>query len=78
MFLRFGSPTLVMTRATNVIYPVQHTRYLAEHIAGAKYLELPGSDLLYYTDHADEVLDAIEEFVTGTRHEPESIGCCRW
>jgi pimeloyl-ACP methyl ester carboxylesterase len=27
-------PTLVMARATNVIYPAQNTRYLAEHIGG--------------------------------------------
>jgi len=63
-------PTLVMARATNVMYPVQHTRYLAEHIAGAKYLEFPDTDLLYFAGHADQVLDAIEEFVTGARPLP--------
>jgi pimeloyl-ACP methyl ester carboxylesterase len=34
-------PALVLARAANVIYPVQHTRYLADHIAGAKYIEYP-------------------------------------
>jgi pimeloyl-ACP methyl ester carboxylesterase len=63
-------PTLVLARAANVIFPVQHTRYLAEHIAGAKYIEFPGADLLYFTGNADQVLDAIEEFVTGTRPLP--------
>ena len=63
-------PTLVMARATNVIYPAQHTRYLAEHIAGAKYIEFPDTDLLYFAGNAGGVLDAIEEFVTGMRPQP--------
>jgi class 3 adenylate cyclase len=63
-------PTLVLARAANVIFPVQHTRYLAEHIAGAKYIEFPGADLFYFTGDADQVLDAIEEFVTGMRPLP--------
>ncbi|HYB16797.1 MAG TPA: adenylate/guanylate cyclase domain-containing protein [Streptosporangiaceae bacterium] len=63
-------PTLVMARAGNVVFPVQHTRYLAEHIADAKYIELPGADLLYFAGDADQVLDAIEEFVTGARPLP--------
>jgi len=63
-------PTLVMGRATSVIFPVQHTRYLAEHIAGAKYLEFPEADMLYFTGGADQVLDAVEEFVTGMRPLP--------
>jgi class 3 adenylate cyclase len=63
-------PTLVLGRAANVILPVQHTRYMADHIADARYIEFPDADLLYFTAHADEVLDAIEEFVTGTRPLP--------
>jgi pimeloyl-ACP methyl ester carboxylesterase/class 3 adenylate cyclase len=63
-------PTLVMARATNVIYPVQNTRYLAEHIAGAKYIEFPDTDLLYFVGNTGGVLDAIEEFVTGARPLP--------
>ena len=64
------APTLVMARAGNVILPAHHTRYLAEHIAGAKYIELPGADLLYFVGDADQVLDATEEFVTGMRPLP--------
>jgi class 3 adenylate cyclase len=63
-------PTLVMGRAANVVFPVQHTRYLAEHIADAKYLEFPEADMLYFTGDADAVLDAIQEFVTGLRPLP--------
>ena len=31
-------PALIMGRAQNNVYPVQHTRYLAEHIASAKWV----------------------------------------
>jgi pimeloyl-ACP methyl ester carboxylesterase len=63
-------PTLVIGRAASVIFPVQHTRYLAEHIVDAKYVEFPEADMLYFTGDADAVLDAIEEFVTGMRPLP--------
>jgi pimeloyl-ACP methyl ester carboxylesterase len=63
-------PTLVMARAGNVVFPVQHARYLAEHIADAQYIEFPDADVLFFTGHADQVLDAIEEFVTGSRPMP--------
>jgi class 3 adenylate cyclase len=63
-------PTLVIARAGNATFPAHHFRYLADHIAGAKYLEFPDADLLFFTGHADQVLDATEEFVTGTRPLP--------
>jgi class 3 adenylate cyclase len=63
-------PVLVVARPKNVIYPVQHTRYLAEHITDARYLEFPDPDLLYFAGNADRVLDAIEQFVTGMRPLP--------
>jgi len=63
-------PTLVIARAGNATFPAYHSRYLADHIAGAKYLEFPDADMLFFTGHADRVLDATEEFVTGTRPLP--------
>ena len=63
-------PTLVLGRAANVVFPVQHTRYLAEHVADAKYVEFPDADVLFFVGQADQVLDVIEEFVTGTRPLP--------
>jgi class 3 adenylate cyclase len=58
-------PTLIMARAASVMYPAEHTRYLADHIAGAKYIESPDTNLLYFAGDVDGVLAAIEEFVTG-------------
>jgi pimeloyl-ACP methyl ester carboxylesterase/class 3 adenylate cyclase len=63
-------PTLVIARQQNPLFAVQHTRYLAEHIAGARYVEFPGEDLHYFVGDADVVLDTIEEFVTGVRPMP--------
>jgi class 3 adenylate cyclase len=63
-------PALVIARAGNVMLPAHHSRYLADHIAGAKYLEFPDPDLLYFAGNADQVLDAIEEWVTGARPLP--------
>jgi class 3 adenylate cyclase len=56
-----------MHREGDRAIPVQLSRYLAEHIPGAKYVELPGSDHVPWVGDADEVLAEIEEFVTGIR-----------
>jgi len=52
--------------------PVEHARYLAERIPGAKYVELPGTDHFFWTGDADAYLDQIEEFLTGECHASES------
>jgi class 3 adenylate cyclase len=61
-------PTLVIHRTEDVTINVEGGRYLAEHIPGARYLELPGTDHIPFVgDNADEIADAIEEFLTGAR-----------
>ncbi|MGA3149162.1 MAG: adenylate/guanylate cyclase domain-containing protein [Acidimicrobiales bacterium] len=60
-------PTLIIQRADNPYFGRGHGRYLADHIAGAKYVELPGGDLLYWVGDTTAMLDEIEEFVTGVR-----------
>jgi class 3 adenylate cyclase len=64
---RISAPTLVMHREEAMMIPVGHGRYLAEHIAGSRYVELPGADTLHWTGDAAAVLDEIEEFITGVR-----------
>ena len=58
-------PTLVIHR--DVFLGAEHGRYLAEHISGAKYIELPGVDARHWVGDTGPMLDEIEEFVTGAR-----------
>ena len=61
-------PTLVIHRKDDVTINVEGGRYLAEHIPGARYIELPGKDHPPWVgDNAMEIADDIEEFLTGTR-----------
>lgn len=62
-----SSPTLVIHRTGDRFINVAHGRYLAEHIPGARLLELDGNDHLYYVGDVDAVLDGIEELITGER-----------
>jgi pimeloyl-ACP methyl ester carboxylesterase len=69
-------PTLILHRAGDALVPVAAGRYLAEHIRGARYVELPGSDhMVLDNDTQDLIADEIEEFITGTRHhlEPDRV-----
>jgi class 3 adenylate cyclase len=61
------APTLVMHRVDSEFVEVGHGRYLAEHIPGARYVELPGADTLYWVGDTTPVLAEIEEFITGKR-----------
>jgi class 3 adenylate cyclase len=61
-------PTLVIHRTEDVTINVAGGRYLAEHIPGARYIELPGKDHPpWIGDNAAEIADVIEEFLTGSR-----------
>jgi class 3 adenylate cyclase len=57
-------PTLVLHSEGAPFLTLDQGRYLAERIAGAKLVVLPGSELHVARS---EVLDHIEEFLTGTR-----------
>jgi class 3 adenylate cyclase len=61
-------PTLVIHRTNERVIPVSHGRYLAEHVPDARLIEQPGDDHLPWLGDADGMLEAIEEFVTGSRH----------
>jgi class 3 adenylate cyclase len=65
------APTLVLHRRDDQILPVEHGRYLAEHIPGAKLVELPGADAALMWETPELALDLIEEFLTGVRRAPE-------
>jgi pimeloyl-ACP methyl ester carboxylesterase/DNA-binding CsgD family transcriptional regulator len=59
------SPTLVLHRTGDLLYNIRDGRELAAGIAGARFVELPGTDHLPYFQDPDHILDLIEEFITG-------------
>ncbi|SON59616.1 Pimeloyl-[acyl-carrier protein] methyl ester esterase [Mycobacterium simulans] len=61
------APTLILHRKDSNFVPIEHGRYLAEHIAGSRLIELPGADALYWVGHTAALLDEVEEFITGVR-----------
>jgi class 3 adenylate cyclase len=61
-------PTLVIHRTGDKAVNVEGGRDMAAHIAGARLVELPGIDHIYYVgENAQEISDEIEEFLTGSR-----------
>jgi class 3 adenylate cyclase len=60
-------PTLVVHRRDDVLLGVGHGRYLAKHIANARFVELPGADYAVAVGDVDAVVDEVEEFLTGAR-----------
>jgi pimeloyl-ACP methyl ester carboxylesterase len=81
-----GVPTLVLYRrdarfghgaaawrqgGEDPITPRGEAEYLAEHIPGARLVQLPGSDHLPWVGEPDAVLGEVEEFLTGVRTAPE-------
>ena len=64
-------PTLVIHRSGDRVSRVEHGRYIAERIAGAKYVELPGEDHLMIAGDTDRVFDELREFLSGVRHRTD-------
>jgi pimeloyl-ACP methyl ester carboxylesterase len=60
-------PTLIMHRTDETWINVGQARYAAEVIAGARLVELPGTDHYIWEQNMAAVVDEIEEFVTGVR-----------
>jgi class 3 adenylate cyclase len=65
-------PTLVMHHAGAEHLPPALGRYIADHVANARYVELPGADSLIWAGGAETVLAEIQEFVTGAKPIPEA------
>jgi class 3 adenylate cyclase/alpha-beta hydrolase superfamily lysophospholipase len=64
---RIRVPTLVMHRPDERVWDVRHSRYLAEHIDGARYVELEGIDSFPFLGDSDAIVEEVEEFLTGVR-----------
>jgi len=60
-------PSLVLHRAGNSYIRIDNGRYLAEHIAGARFIEVPGDDHYFHAGDTESMLGPVQEFLTGTR-----------
>jgi class 3 adenylate cyclase len=61
--------TLVITRRDSLT--TRRNRFVADHIKGARCVEVPGVDVLPFAGDSGAVLDAIEEFLTGQLPPPQ-------
>jgi len=68
-------PTLVLHRRDDRVTQIGCGRYLAEHIAGARLVELPGDDHWWFAGDVDALIDEIGEFLTGEipPREPQRV-----
>jgi class 3 adenylate cyclase len=65
------APTLILHRRDVQVLSVEQGRYLAEHIRGAKLVELPGADGTLVWETPQLALDLIQQFLTGVGRPAE-------
>ncbi len=58
-------PTLVVHHTDDPIVVPARGKYVADHIPGAKYVELPGRNVLHFVEPWRESFGEIAEFLTG-------------
>ena len=64
-------PTLVLHRTGDRDAQVDESRYIAARIPDARFVELAGDDHVPFVD-PDQILDEVQEFLTGVRPAPAS------
>ncbi len=64
-------PTLVLVRDGDT--PVEATRYIAEHIPGARYAQLPGDDHIPWIGDQRPIIEEIQRFVRDVRDEEAEL-----
>ena len=57
-----SAPTLVIHTTDDRVCPVGNGRWLADHIEGARFVEIPGEHIVF---DADQFADEVESFLTG-------------
>jgi pimeloyl-ACP methyl ester carboxylesterase len=62
-----GAPTLVLHRKDAPFITIEQGRYLAEQIPGARFVPIEGASLSTYVEPNADLLDHIQEFLTGVR-----------
>ncbi len=58
-------PTLVVQHSDNWIIPPKRAKYIADHVPGAKYVELPGRNVYHFVEPWRESFQEMHKFLTG-------------
>jgi pimeloyl-ACP methyl ester carboxylesterase len=66
-------PTLVLAREGDLLWPAEETRWMADHIRGARFAPVPGVDHFFWAGDQDEPLREIERFVAEVRDEESEL-----
>jgi class 3 adenylate cyclase/pimeloyl-ACP methyl ester carboxylesterase len=61
---RIQAPTIVIQRSDVAMLPVEHGRWLAANIPGARLVEFPGTDLIWWIGDFHPIAQEIEAFLT--------------
>lgn len=64
LLTKIACPTLIVQRTDIGPLPPEHGRYLTDHIPNSRLVEVPGTDILWWTEDADAILDEFERFVS--------------
>ncbi|MDP9341753.1 MAG: adenylate/guanylate cyclase domain-containing protein [Actinomycetota bacterium] len=67
-------PALVLHAKGDMVNPIEEGRYLADRIAGARFVELPGDDHLPWAGDRDLVLAEVDAFLERVGEEEAEFG----
>ncbi len=67
---RISAPTLILHRDESIV-PLSFSRYLAQELPAAKFVEFSGQDHLTWVGDWEPIVDEIEQFLTGARHRSD-------
>ena len=60
-------PSLIMQRTHDIDVKIEEGRFIAERIPNAKFVELEGSDHMFWVGNTEQVLNEIRAFITNTK-----------
>jgi pimeloyl-ACP methyl ester carboxylesterase/AraC-like DNA-binding protein len=63
-------PTLILQRTHDIDVKIEEGRFIADRIPEAKFVELEGSDHLFWTGNTAEVLEEIKAFILNVKPQP--------
>tara|TARA_B100000949_G_scaffold234372_1_gene253250 strand:- start:16909 stop:18570 length:1662 start_codon:yes stop_codon:yes gene_type:complete len=62
-------PTLILQRTNDIDVKIEEGRFIAEHIPGAKFVELEGNDHMFWVGNTNAVLEEIRKFIMEVKPE---------